>query len=409
MSKHPRLFAVLAALAIAACGDATITAPDDDRSLERGASSDAARAASPIVADHTPAVRWNELARTLVADNRIDPPMASRYYALLGVAQYAAARKAIDAGGRSDHDRPSRDALLGAVSAASAEVLAAEFPNDMPRIRAVEQADAAPFTVRGAQPKFFFAGREMGRLAAAKVLSDAKSDGADGQWRGTVPVGDGFYAGATPARPYWSTVRPWFLRSSDQFRPPPPPSFGSAEFLAAVAEVRRISDTRTPEQLAIATFWADGAGTMTPPGHWNRIAGELVEKYGLGDVEAAQVFALLGMTLMDAGIACWEAKYAYWFLRPWQADPLITTPIGKPNHPSYPSGHATYSGAAAEVLGALFPAERESVRAMAEESAMSRLYGGIHYRFDNDQGLVLGRKVGALALASWQSQTVARR
>jgi hypothetical protein len=85
-------------------------------------------------------------------------------------------------------------------------------------------------------------------------------------------------------------------------------------------------------------------------------------------------------------------------IRPSQADPAITTPVGLPNFPSYVSGHATFSGAAAEVLGQLFPAERQQLRAMAEEAAMSRLYGGIHYRFDNERGLELGRKIAAFAL-----------
>lgn len=392
MQKKWYVLLAAGALVATACGDATITEP----TLE---TSPAAVAASQPAAEQlrAPSIRWNELARTLVAENRVDPPMASRVYALLGVAQHAAAVQARRAGGVSDNDRPTRDARVGAVVAASAEILAYTFPNALTRIRLGEQADAAPFTGKGNQPKFFEAGREIGRGVAARVLADAKADGSGGQWTGTAPTGPGYWSGPSPARPYWGTVRPWLLRSGDQFRPAAPPAFGSPAFAEQLAEVRRIADTRTKAQLDVAVFWADGAGTATPPGHWNEIASSLIEKYRLDEDVATQVFALLGMAQMDAGIACWDAKYAYWLIRPWQADPAITTPIGQPNHPSYPSGHATYSGAAATVLSAFFPAERDRLTAMADESSMSRLYGGIHYRIDADAGLEVGRKIGALA------------
>jgi membrane-associated phospholipid phosphatase len=188
------------------------------------------------------------------------------------------------------------------------------------------------------------------------------------------------------------------MSRGDQFRPDPPPSFGSRDFLKALAEVRSISDSRTAEQIRIAEFWADGAGTVTPPGHWNQIAADLIARYHLSERRAAEVLALMNMALMDAGIACWDAKYTYWLLRPSQADHQITTPVGLPNFPSYVSGHATFSGAASEVLAAMFPAERQHLRAMAEEAAMSRLYAGIHYRFDNEMGLRVGRSIAALAL-----------
>jgi hypothetical protein len=178
----------------------------------------------------------------------------------------------------------------------------------------------------------------------------------------------------------------------------PPPAYGSPEFEAAVAEVRRYSDARTQRQLDIAKHWGDGAGSYTPAGHWNEIAADLVTWYNLPEHDAAHVLAVVNMAMMDAGIAVWDAKYTYWLLRPSQADPAITTPIGLPNFPSYVSGHAAFSGAASEVLGYFFPAERAALRAQAEEAAMSRLYAGIHYRFDSEVGLGMGRAVGAIAV-----------
>ena len=165
-----------------------------------------------------------------------------------------------------------------------------------------------------------------------------------------------------------------------------------------MAEVRRYSDARTQRQLDIAKHWGDGAGSYTPAGHWNEIAADLVTWYNLPEHDAAHVLAVVNMAMMDAGIAVWDAKYTYWLLRPSQADSAITTPIGLPNFPSYVSGHAAFSGAASEVLGYFFPAERATLRAQAEEAAMSRLYAGIHYRFDSEVGLGMGRAVGAIAV-----------
>jgi membrane-associated phospholipid phosphatase len=158
-------------------------------------------------------------------------------------------------------------------------------------------------------------------------------------------------------------------------------------------EVRWFSDNRTPQQLQIAQFWADGAGTYTPPGHWNEIACNLLSQRNWSALRDARALALMNMAVMDAGICCWDAKYAYWLLRPYQADPAITTPVGKPNFPAYTSGHSTFSGAASEVLGYIFPSQLTQLRAMAEEASMSRVYGGIHFRFDSEVGLGAGRSI----------------
>jgi hypothetical protein len=197
--------------------------------------------------------------------------------------------------------------------------------------------------------------------------------------------------------PGWGRVRSWFLTSGDQFRPGPAPAFDSPEYRAALSEVRQIADTRTDEQALIAAFWSDGPGTATPPGHWNDIAADYIRRYGLDERQAARVLATVNMAMMDAGIACWDAKYHYLVIRPWQADPNIITTAGWPNHPSYPSGHSCFSGAAAAVLAHFFPAEEDKLDALATEASLSRLYGGIHYRFDLEAGLEIGRKVGQLA------------
>jgi membrane-associated phospholipid phosphatase len=146
--------------------------------------------------------------------------------------------------------------------------------------------------------------------------------------------------------------------------------------------------------MGIAYSWNDGAGTYTPPGHWNHIAFDHVRDAHWSEVRAARAFALLNMAMHDAGIACWDAKFAYFNPRPSQLDRNIRTVIGLPNFPSYTSGHSTFSAAAAGVLSYLFPSAAASFEGMRDEAAISRLYGAIHYRSDIEVGKAHGARVG---------------
>jgi hypothetical protein len=164
------------------------------------------------------------------------------------------------------------------------------------------------------------------------------------------------------------------------------------------AEVKSYSDNATREQVAIAHKWSDGAGTYTPPGHWNDIAAEHVRDARFSEVRAARAFALLNMAMHDAAVGCWETKYFYFNPRPTTMDPTAKTAIGIPNFPAYTSGHSTFSGAAAHVLSYLFPAHTRDFDAMKDEAAISRLYGSIHYRSDIDVGKDHGMRIAEYTL-----------
>ena len=369
-------------------------------------------------------VRWNEIARALVAKHHTAPPLASRVYALLSVAQYDALvaawnnkyfynRSAPETANatlkplvkiHADPVYPSEQATLAAASAALLTYL---YPDEADFLESqVTEAGESRLWAGVNFRSDITAGEALGREVAQKIIAYAQTDGSDAVWTGSLPAGDGLWFSAPdeePLLPLWSQVTPWLMTSPDQFRPGPPPAYGSSEFQAALAEVRQISDNRTQEQARIAALWADGPGSYTPPGRWNKIAADLIEQYALNEIRAARAFALMNMAMMDAGISCWDAKYHYSFIRPSQADPHITTPVGLPNFPSYTSGHATFSGAGAEALSYLFPDEKDSLKALAEEASVSRLYGGIHYRFDNDIGLVEGRAVAQLAIERGRS------
>jgi membrane-associated phospholipid phosphatase len=156
----------------------------------------------------------------------------------------------------------------------------------------------------------------------------------------------------------------------------------------------------TAEQKRIAEFWSDGAGTVTPPGHWNVIVLGLRREANWSTVRSAWLLAALNTAQADAFIARCDAKFTYWSLRPvrdWSLrpvrairqliDPGWLSYIVTPPFPSYVSGHSTTSGAASTVLAAFFPDRAGELDAMAEEAANSRLYGGIHFRSDNAVGL----------------------
>jgi len=177
-------------------------------------------------------------------------------------------------------------------------------------------------------------------------------------------------------------------------RPPAPPLVGSEQMNKETVEVKWFSSNLTRERLAIVHKWADGVSTYTPPGHWNDIATEYIHAANFSEVRTARAYALLNMTMHNASIACWDTKYFYFNARPSQLDPSIKTGTGLPNFPSYVSGHSTYSASAATFLSYMFPDGAAAFNDMADEAAMSRLYGGIHSRTDCMAGLVLGNDIG---------------
>jgi hypothetical protein len=204
-----------------------------------------------------------------------------------------------------------------------------------------------------------------------------------------------------PMLPYFGRVKTFLFDSATlvtQVRPGPPPSTSSEAFKKELEEVKYYSNNPTRERIAIVHFWADGVGTYTPPGHWNAIAAEAFVTMGWSELRWARAMALLNMSLMDAAVACWDAKYTYYNPRPSQMDAEIKTMTGLPNFPAYVSGHSTFSGAAAEILAYLVPARQQQFRDMANEASLSRLYGAIHYKSDCSVGLTVGKKVAEFAV-----------
>jgi hypothetical protein len=405
-------------------------------------------------------LRWNQILRELVArynlppaprdngtypapdaDNPFNdpafpfsnPPYAARAYSYVSVSQFDALKAAwyykyqynrpapsrVDSGVQSLASTgdlpayPSEDAVLSGVST---EIMRLLFPAAVEEItlKAAQQREAALLSGR-ATASDIAAGLALGRAVAAVFTARAAGDGMRNAV-GTRAQWDAFAASAsakgeipwtsldTPARPpmlpFFGQVRPWAMTAADisAERPGPPPSTSSQQMQTELAEVKSYSDNATREQVAIAHKWSDGAGTYTPPGHWNDIAAEYVRDANWSEVRSARAFAFLNMSMHDAAVGCWEAKYFYFNPRPTTLDASAKTAIGVPNFPAYTSGHSTFSGAAAAVLSYLFPAGTASFDAAKDEASISRLYGSIHYRADIEVGKDHGKRIAGYSV-----------
>jgi hypothetical protein len=371
-----------------------------------------------------PVLAWNEVLLDAVRRDRTPPPVAARAMAMVHIAiadAIALASGNFDPLLARRNDSAKRDVSLDAAAAAAAhDVLVSVFPAQADIFNA-ELSTALAAIPDGKAEK---SGISLGRHTAKAVLHDRKHDGSNanvpytigdqpGEWQPTPPA-----FAQVPLLAHWGHVEPFAIESGAQFRPPPPPALTSAQYTAAFNEVKELgsvtSTTRTADQTQIAQFWADGAGTATPPGHWNEIAQDVAVEQGNTVAENARLFALLNVALSDAAISCWDAKYVYDLWRPVTAiraadtdgnpatltDATWTPLIATPPFPAYTSGHSTFSAAAAAVLASFYGTDDvhfvtstddlpgvtrafDSFSDAAAEAGMSRIYGGIHWSFDN--------------------------
>jgi membrane-associated phospholipid phosphatase len=391
-------------------------------------------------------LRWNQLALNAIATNRTAPPLASRQLAMVSIAMYDAANSVTRQGGKNyliDSKAPSKTNVDVAVGMAAYRVLSTLFPAQKAIFKA-EFDNTMALAPKGMAKLY---GQLLGNAVANRTLKARATDGSTtavtytasglvGRWEPTPPA-----FAASPTLPQWGNVTPFAMTTSNQFRSPTPPALTSAEYAADLNEVKTIgatnSATRTADQTEIARFWAAGAGTATPPGMWNTFAQDQARATGLSTTQTAKLLAVLNVAMADAGIACWDSKYVYDMWRPVTAirkadldgnaateqDAAWTSLIGTPPFPTYTSGHSTFSAAAAEVMSAFFGASKAfsgtsdglvgvtrswtSFRQAAVEAGDSRVYGGIHFRFDSTEGINCGKQVGVVALQRFGMSAVA--
>jgi hypothetical protein len=395
---------------------------------------------------------WHRLILELVRHTATyTPPVAARAFAYVGITAHEALassdRSLVTFAGQVTGlaalpaPKPSPMDAACVLHAALAGVVRGLFSNTGPTgQRAMDAMDRklGETAMAGIDPTVVDHSLAQGQVIAAHILAWAATDG------GAVVENLGFpmaYAPGTrpqdwvptnlirlqqaPLLPGWGQNRPFVLPSTEAVDPGPPPAYGEepgSPFHAAALEVYETSRALTDEQKLIARFWSDDPMlTFTPAGHWISIVIQIASRDALPARQIASTLAKLGVAQADAFIACWATKFRYNLLRPvtyirhhidpkWE--PLLTTPP----FPEFTSGHSTQSGAASTVLTTVFgegfafddethvdeglPVRRfPSFAAAAEEAAISRLYGGIHFRFGNEKGLEQGRAVGAYAAA----------
>lgn len=308
-------------------------------------------------------------------------------------------------------DLPSYPSEHAAVAAAAAEVLVASaLPGDIARLRALmREVGEARIVAGAAYPSDVQAGYALGAAVARRVLAHAASDGADQEWDRAFPTGPNVWLPTPPRRvsiPFDALAgrwRPWVIPSGDSYRPPPYPVPGSFAFQVSLDELRRFAaGGATLAQMDRARYWA----TEAPTARWDLYVQDELQHRRWSVPRSARARAWVSIAMFDAFVACWDAKYFYWLARPVTVDPALRTLFATPPFPSYPSGHSTISSAVAGVLTVLFPDRAAYFDALAVEASNSRVWAGVHYRFDVNAGEVLGRAVGTAVVARMRAEGV---
>jgi hypothetical protein len=390
--------------------------------------------------DSRVAIDWMEVTRQIVRSESKNPPQASRIYAYSGITLYESVVQGMP-GNRSlsgqltglsglpvnvktvDYPTVANQALFnleksifGALKASSQQSLDSMYA----AVKTQRKTEIDQATLDNSI--------EYGRLVAAAILKWAdmddfketrtmaytvpSADANPGIWEPTDPVN------LTPVEPYWGKLRCFSLAGPDMVEAPPIVPFDTmpgSPFYNQAMEVLTFNQNLTKGQKDITRWWSDGAGaTSTPPGHWVGIENSLAYSLKLDLAAAAEMYALVGVVEGDAFISCWYSKYKYNVLRPKtyiqkfiMGNSTWNSFIPTPPFPEYPSGHSVVSGAVSEVLTQLLGAVSFTDRSntslglnprfytsfyeAADEAAISRLYGGIHYREADETGIKQGR------------------
>lgn len=397
--------------------------------------------------DRQPILDWMSLVYRLVEAESINAAAAARVYGYTGVTVYEALLPGmpdnLSMAGQITHmpdmplpqDGVVYDWLSVANGALSTMLTGLLYEASEPTfaaitdMRATQQAARSNATSAAMVERSLAYGDEIGAALLDWIEDDNYRMTRDLEWQ--IPVGEGNWEltteGSRPVEPHWGSIRPFAMQWSDECAVYPDVFYNTdpqSTYYLQAQEVVEVERDLTPEQQETARYWVDTPGiTGTPAGHWWSIANQLVVQMNLPLSRAAEMYAMLGVALADSFISCWSLKYQTLMMRPvtfiqgnirrsWS--PYIESPP----FPEYPSGHSVVSAAAAETLQRLFgtvafvdethliyghePLRRSytSFEAAAYEAAISRLYGGIHYRSAIENGIRQGRCVAERAFRS---------
>lgn len=385
----------------------------------------------------------DELLRMVKETPGWSPPVAARGFAYTGLALYEATRPGIE----GSHTMAGQLNELGSLPQVEAgekyqwEICASEAmyniildltptcsPENLALLNGIYNDFDAEFS--SVPSEVYDRSVAFGQAIADAIFEYSKTDGGHECYASNfpsdyiAPTGDGMWVPTPPGfsgalQPYWGTVRPFLAANLTDAMAVPPYAFSTAPtsvMYRAAMEVYDYVENSTPEQTAIALFWADDPGaTVTPPGHAVSIAKQVIDKENSDLGTAAIVYAKLGISINDAFIACWNNKFIFNLIRPISyinefIDPAFSTIVGTPPFPEYTSGHSVNMGAFSYIMENTFgqnyaftddthagvhPARSfSSFDDAAGEAAISRVYGGIHYTQACTQGIRMGHIVG---------------
>lgn len=382
---------------------------------------------------------WNALMLDAIRNDNTSPTISTRNLAILHTAIF----DAVNSVEQSFQPYRFQLVLSGETSAEAAAVGAAKtvigivYPSFTARAQELYDTWRSSTTTGDAITRGLQLGENIGLLAVEARSDDGSNTEVPyvpsnnaGQWQRTPP----FFR--PPLTPQWRYVEPFCLSDIESFVPAAPPSLNSIEYANSLNEVKLIggkgSNLRSTEQSLIAVFWSDFSYTAMPPGHWHEIAATIAAKKGNTLEENARLFALVSLAQADAAIVCWESKYRFNLWRPITAiqradedgNPLTEKDAGwdhfltAPPFPSYTSGHSSFSKASANVLTRFYGTDTiafsvtsdsvpgtvrqfTSLSACADEVGMSRIYGGIHFQFDNIEGKKSGGRIADYVVSNY--------
>ena len=367
---------------------------------------------------------WNQRAGGFIGDARMGTPPAVRVMALVQTAVLDGVL-AVTGNGTSVQSEAVSVSVQAAVAAANRATLLPLLPTQAAAIEAAYGAALAGLPEGSAKT----AGLQAGERAAAAVFAQRAEDkvGTAESYRPHTTAG-AYVPTSAVAVPQWPARKPWIMSTASQFRPGPPPSLDSAAWQRDYAEVKslgsRTSTVRTAEQTEIGQFW----DYSLPPVYYG-VVRSVALMPGRDAVANAWLYAIVAQGMDDAMIAVLDAKYHYNFWRPVTAirnadldgnaatdrDAGWVSLIEAPLHPEYPSAHSILAATVGTILqseagrqpvqlSTSSPTAKGATRRWSaiedfiQEVGMSRVYGGIHYRFSNETGIAMGRKLAGQAL-----------
>ncbi len=320
--------------------------------------------------------KWDNIVFDLIKTNKLGDAPASRVYAYLYIAQHDAAFLSMDI----------KHSFMGNIDVISAQTLCLFFKKQCSDLESQAHKSTDVYS------------QALANMVLTKIKSRMEVDKRNTH---SYPEksADHFWAGT---RPYFGqdvgSWMPWRITAVKKFVASPPPAYNSPEWQHQLQLTKNALVNVTINQKKAVVFWAGNPGTVTPPGLWLVIANTYIFSHDMPLYKILLVRAVLAMSMADAVIAVFNSKYTYWMKRPFMLDPSIVTIMPTPNHPSYPAGHSTISAAAATVLTYYFPENDKEWQQKAYEASFGRVWGGIHFTIDADQGKMLGKRVGEAAI-----------